>query len=397
MTITTGSCVARAHDLHESRPSEKQMETSSDPFGLVGSTIGGRYVVEALVGEGGFSVVYRARHVLWNRPVAIKAFRGLEALDAEAQGRLLRAFIREGAILAELSERSTAIVQARDTATLVTPNGDWVPYLVLEWLPGETLETILWRERQAGLSPRRLDEAASLLEPIAQALALAHEQGICHRDLKPGNLVVLGDARVPGSVIKLLDFGTAGLFSEAHRALGGRARARECSAFTPAYAAPEQFSQAYGVTGPWTDVFALALVVVELLSGREPMGEGRPLAEFAAVASDPARRPTPRALGVDVSDAVERVFARALAVFPAERWPTVGTFWRALRQALRELPVDLSPASAHRAGAARAAPVVALGIVLALAASASSDHRVGRAPQATSATDAVARVHPVER
>ena len=127
---------------------------SSDPFGLVGKTIAGHYAVEAVVGEGGFSVVYRARHTLWERPVAIKAFRGFEAADAEGRERLLRSFVQEGAILAELSERTTAIVQARDTATLVTPTGDWVPYLVLEWLDGDTLEGVVWRERR-GRGSRR--------------------------------------------------------------------------------------------------------------------------------------------------------------------------------------------------------------------------------------------------
>ena len=127
---------------------------SRDPFGLVGTTIGGRYVVEAVVGEGGFSVVYRARHTLWDRRVAIKAIRGVEALEPEARDKLLHAFVQEGAMLAELSERTTAIVQARDAATLVTANGDWVPYLVLEWLEGETREAVLWRERQAGARPR---------------------------------------------------------------------------------------------------------------------------------------------------------------------------------------------------------------------------------------------------
>src|SRR5579883_928638 len=290
------TCTDGPHDV---------MQTCSDPFGLVGSMIAGRYAVEELVGEGGFSVVYRARHVLWDRPVAIKAFRGFEHVDAEAQARLLRAFVQEGAILAELSERSTAIVQARDTATLVTEAGDWVPYLVLEWLPGETLEAVLWRERLEGMPPRRLADAVSLLEPIARALEVAHGRGICHRDLKPGNLVLQGDARDAGvTTIKLLDFGTAGFFSEARRSLAASradgSRARDVSGFTPSYGAPEQFSPAYGVTGPWTDVFALALIVVELVSGCEPMGEGRSLQEYAEAATDPRWRPTPRAIGADV-------------------------------------------------------------------------------------------------
>jgi len=235
---------------------------SPDPFGLVGTTIGGRYAVEALVAEGGFSIVYRARHTLWDRPVAIKAIRGFESLETESREKLLRAFVQEGAILAELSERTTAIVQARDAATLYTVAGDWVPYLVLEWLEGETLEEVLWAERNLDVPPRTLAESVSLLQPIAHALALAHSKGICHRDLKPGNVVLLGDARSASCTPKLLDFGVASFFSDARRTLSGRRRSLPACGFTPSYAAPEQFSEAYGIAGPWTDVFALALLVV---------------------------------------------------------------------------------------------------------------------------------------
>jgi serine/threonine protein kinase len=350
--------------------------THADPFGLVGTTIGGRYAVEALVAEGGFSVVYRARHKLWNRPVAIKAIRGFEALNTDLRERLLQAFVREGAILAELSERTTAIVQARDAATLFTAAGDWVPYLVLEWLDGETLESVLWKERDRGARVRTLGEATNLLQPIARALACAHAKGICHRDLKPGNVVLIGDSRGPRCTGKLLDFGGAGFFTEARRTLAGPGRPTEACGFTPAYAAPEQFSEAYGITGPWTDVYALALLVVELATGREPMGEGTPEA-LARVAVDPKRRPTPRALGADVSDAVEEVLARALAVYPAERWQTAGSFWRALREALRASG-DRPPVRAAPRPPRMAPPAMALAIAVLFGALAASDHGVNR-------------------
>ena len=305
----------------------------TDPFGLVGTTIAARYAVEALVAEGGFSVVYRARHTLWDRPVAIKAIRGYEALQADAREELLRAFVQEGAILAELSERTTAVVQARDAATLVTPTGDRVPYLVLEWLEGENLEKVLWEERRMALPNRTVSEAASLLDPIAYALALAHEKGICHRDLKPGNVVLLGESRGPNCTIKLLDFGVASFFCDAMYAMSVGGKPLKAYGFTPSYAAPEQFSGAYGITGPWTDVFALALLVVELVSGRAPLGEGT-AGEQAKVAVNPGRRPTPRALGADVPDRVEEVIARALSVFPMDRWQTAGSFWGSLREVL---------------------------------------------------------------
>src|SRR5437667_12829664 len=86
----------------------------ADPLHLTGTTIAEKYAVESVVGEGGFAVVYRARHLIWNRPVAIKAFKALGDFSPDDRDRLLNEFVQEGALLADLSERSAAICQARD-------------------------------------------------------------------------------------------------------------------------------------------------------------------------------------------------------------------------------------------------------------------------------------------
>src|SRR5437016_6303252 len=179
---------------------------SGDPFDLVGTTLGGKYRVEVLVEQTDQSVVYRALHKVWQRPVAIKAFKASTA-DDNARRRLLESFVREGALLAELSERSAAICQARDVASVTTSRGDWVPYMVLEWLEGEPLELILLRERVRGASVRNPAQAVRLLDSVAGALALAHGRGIVHRDVKPGNIFVLADSRSETCSCKLLDFG----------------------------------------------------------------------------------------------------------------------------------------------------------------------------------------------
>src|SRR5438445_2889104 len=155
-----------------------------DPLGLVGKKIDDKYQIESLVGEGGFAVVYRAQHLIFKRPVAIKAFRALSDFGTDQRERLLNEFIDEGRLLANLSERSAAIVQARDVGTLTTPNGDWVPYMVLEWLDGMPLDAVLTQEREQGVVPRTMQRAVRLLEPAAEALALAHKRGIAHRDIK---------------------------------------------------------------------------------------------------------------------------------------------------------------------------------------------------------------------
>src|SRR5207244_786081 len=113
------------------------------------------------------------------------------------------------------------------------------------------------------------------------------------------NVFVLGsNARDPAGV-KLLDFGIAKVVQDAQK-MGFGKTAGHITSFTPLYGAPEQFNRAYGSTGPWTDVFALALVAAEVLSGREPM-KGETMVELAYAAADPSVRPTPRAMGVAIS------------------------------------------------------------------------------------------------
>lgn len=315
-----------------------------DPLALVGATIADKYLVESVVGEGGFAVVYRASHLVWNRPVALKVFKALGDVSAARRQQLLDDFVREGSLLVELSERSTAIVQARDVGMLTLPQGEEVPFMVLEWLDGETLESLIHRETAEGVAPRSLDEAIELLGPVAEALALAHQKGIAHRDVKPGNVFVVGDPHGDYAV-KLLDFGIAKVVQEAAKA--GFRKTTGQSSYTPLYAAPEQFDRSLGATGPWTDVFAFALVFVEVLLGHEAL-EGDSLLELARVAANERVRPSPRGLGLEVSDAVEGVFLRALAVSPEARYQDVGEFWVALRFSL-----ELGPPSGFTLASAR--------------------------------------------
>jgi eukaryotic-like serine/threonine-protein kinase len=302
-----------------------------DPLALIGTTIAEKYALESVVGEGGFAIVYRATHLLWKRPVAVKVFKALGEVAEQDRQRLLDDFIQEGRLLAELSERSSAIVQARDIGMLTTKSGETVPYMVLEWLEGKALDSVLAEEQTRGLPLRTLDETVRLLDPVAEALALAHKTGIAHRDVKPANVFVLGDPRSTDVSVKLLDFGIAKVVLDAQK-MGFGKTSGALTSFTPSYGAAEQFNRAYGATGPWTDVFALALVCVETLTGREPL-QGETLVQLAHAASDPNVRPTPRHFGLFVTDDVEAIFAKALAVKPDDRYATAGEFWTALRSA----------------------------------------------------------------
>ena len=135
-------------------------KSEADPLGLQGETLAQKYDIEEVAGVGGFSVVYRARHRIWKKPVAVKFFNALAVPAGELRSGLQDAFVREGALLAELSSVSTGIVQAWDVGTYTSPSGEWLPYMVLEWLAGEALDLYLERDRTRW----SLEEAMRLLE-----------------------------------------------------------------------------------------------------------------------------------------------------------------------------------------------------------------------------------------
>ena len=302
-----------------------------DPLALVGTTVAEKYRVDAAVGEGGFAIVYKATHLVWQRPVALKVFRALGEVRPEQREAIMQTFIAEGRLLADLSERSAVFVQSRDVATLMTPDGQWMPYLVLEWLEGETLEDHLYKRTEAGTPPSSFAETMQLLQPIGEGLALAHSRGVAHRDVKPSNIFLVGKGS--DRTAKLLDLGIAKVVQDAQADAGAfRRTTGQITSFTPMYGAPEQFARSNGATGPWTDVFALTLVMLEVMAGRYALS-GDDLTQIAWSACNPLERPTPRRLGLPASDELEAVFARALAVQTSDRFASVGELWEALRLA----------------------------------------------------------------
>jgi len=308
------------------------LSTPTDRFGLVGSVVADKYAIERVVGEGGFGVVYRAKHQIWDEPVALKCFTALSNAPVELRDELLDQFVQEGKLLTALSSRTTGIVQARDIGTLTTPNGVWLPYMVLEWLDGQPLEGFLGHDDGAPRGqPRGALEAFQILDGPARALALAHTRGVAHRDLKPANFFVLGPSLAPGVVIKVLDFGIAKVM-QAQNAL--KATGAQISSFTPSYGAPEQFDRVHGATGPWTDVYQMALVMLEVMQGGVPALVGDAFMQFAFASQNPERRPSPRTLGIACSDEVEAVFLKAVALKVVDRYASMGEFWLALAGAL---------------------------------------------------------------
>jgi serine/threonine protein kinase len=294
-----------------------------------GSVLDGRYRIERLAGTGGHGLVYRAHHLTLGVPVAVKVLRVPEFRDASEQSALLASFRREGKLLSRLSSTHPAFVQAKEAGSFLSSEGRLVPYLVLEWLEGQSLSQALKRRRAAGLPTFDVRQVIAVLDGPAAGLAVAHRHGIAHCDLKPGNLfVTVRDAAVSMTV---LDFGLAKVIEDQLATQSNTEPRPGSQAFTPAYGAPEQWLRRLGSTGTWTDVHAWALIGIELMLGR-PALAGADSAQLMGACLD-ATRPTPQRCGLLVSDGIEAVYERALAIQPRDRFQTVGDFWQALRDA----------------------------------------------------------------
>ena len=320
-----------------------------DVFGIVGTTQAGAYQVEDVVAEGGFAVVYRAYHQAFRARVALKCLKVPDSLGPAQQAEFLERFREEGELLFRLSGATPAVVRPLHVGILEKTNR-FVPFIALEWLDGESLDAVIERRVQAKQPPLGLKELLRLLTPAARAIELAHHfpgpQGeicILHRDLKPDNIFI---AQVHGQqTAKILDFGIGKVKSVATQIVGNQsAQGDGLVAFTPTFGAPEQWlPKRFGQTGPWTDVWGFALTLLAALIGRAPF-EGDQAALLGS-AIDPGRRPTPRTEGVNVSDAVERVFQKAVAIDPRDRYTDVGVFWTDLHRALgvKEGSVSIAP------------------------------------------------------
>jgi serine/threonine protein kinase len=296
------------------------MSSPDDTFGLVGVRLDGKYDVEAVVAEGGFGVVYRAMHRALQKPVAVKVLKTPPTVPESARAEFINKFVFEARVIARLEH--PGIVRVLDFGGGLLPSGGAAPWLVLEWIDGQTLDDDLDTRRfQAGRAPA---EALAMLRPIFEALALAHDEGIAHRDIKPANVMLARTRR--GVEARLLDFGIAkAMGDDEHSSSGHTATQSVLRAFTLAYAAPEQLGGTR--TGPWTDVHALALLLVEMLTNSAPLS-GEDSTALSADVLSPVR-PTPAKFGLDVGS-WEPVFARALALRPSERFQHAGEFLRAL-------------------------------------------------------------------
>jgi eukaryotic-like serine/threonine-protein kinase len=254
-----------------------------------GEVIGGRYVLEELVGHGGMSSVYRAHDRLLERKVALKILHERYGEDDE----YIERFRREARAVAQLSHPNIVTVIDRG-------EDDGRQFIVFEYVEGDNLKEIVERE-----GPLALDEVVTLGLEIARGLAFAHERGIVHRDVKPQNVLLNGDGHA-----KVTDFGIA-------RSLDVEKGVTQTGTVlgTSDYIAPEQASGQ--VVNRSTDVYSLGVVLFELLTGTVPFrGES-----FVAVALQHVNEPPPSVLELrpDTPPRLARLVDAALAKDPDER------------------------------------------------------------------------------
>jgi eukaryotic-like serine/threonine-protein kinase len=272
---------------------------------FVGQNIGGRYQITDELGQGGMATVYKAYDARLERDVAIKVIR-TDLFGPAVLEPLLKRFELEARSLAKFDHPN--IISIYDYGEY-----QGAPFLVMQYLPGGTL-----KERIGG---RCLpwQEAAQIAAAIARALAYAHQRDIIHRDVKPANVLVAEDG-----ILKLSDFGIAkALESKNTTQLTGTGM----GIGTPQYMAPEQWR---GKAVLQTDIYALGVVFYELVTGHRPYDADTPGAIFEMVLVHPLPRPKD-----DVPDlpyAVERIFFKALAKKPEDRYAEMGEFVKALEQ-----------------------------------------------------------------
>ncbi|MBM4358092.1 MAG: serine/threonine protein kinase [Deltaproteobacteria bacterium] len=311
---------------------------TQDVFGISGITLSGAFLVEEPIAEGGFGVVYRAEHIAFRAKVALKCLKIPASMTAEQKEAFIEKFREEAEMLFHLSGQIPEVVRPLHADAVALANGTLMPYIAMEWVDGTPLDSVILAREDAGQPPMSLAEAVRMLAPIANALQRSHffevaggaPLCIAHCDLKPENILVLDHGAVRA---KLLDFGIAKAREIATTSVGHMTASDAAHSFTPGYGSPEQWlPKSYGATGPWTDVWALAVTLVECITGKPPIDGD--LQAMMGTTIDPNRRPTPRNEGAIVSDAVEKVFERALAVDPKKRYAQMKAFWSDLERAM---------------------------------------------------------------
>lgn len=269
----------------------------------VGSVLAGKYVLREPLGAGGMGVVYRADQLILERPVAIKFLHPELDGDPVVSAR----FQTEARTAARLDHRNTVAVLD------FGQDDDGHPYLVMEYVRGRTLRELV---DDGAMAPER---AIAICAQILAALGEAHRAGIVHADVKSEN--VLLESRTDGDRVKLVDFGLACVSRSSAR---DEIPDERWVAGTPEYMAPELIRGDRPT--PASDLYAVGIVLYELLTGITPFGGGRSIEIFTRHVMDAPVPPSVRFPDLEVPRALEQVLARSLEKDPSRRYADAESF-----------------------------------------------------------------------
>lgn len=259
----------------------------------IGTTVAGRYHIEAVLGEGGMATVYRARHKLVDRLCAIKIMNASLARDRVVRER----FRREAKAAQKLAHPN--IIEIFDHGE----TDDGTAYLVMELLRGLPLCDLINK------GPMPLDRGLGIMVQMARALARAHDFEVVHRDLKPDNIFISVDPNTGGDLVKLLDFGIARSMQDSRITGVGEVFG------TPQYMSPERITSIDA--GPPADLYAFGIIIFEMMSGSLPFDAPDIPSFFVKHMKEPA--PKLRTRAPDVPQALELLVDQLLEKDPAKR------------------------------------------------------------------------------
>ncbi len=275
----------------------------------------GKYHLENRIGQGGMGIVYKARHAYLKTQLAIKVI--LPDLVGN-DPQLVTRFRQEA--LAAAAIRHQNVVGVTDYGVI----DGTLPFLVMEYVEGESLHDLLTRE--GSLEPER---ALDLMSAICGGVGAAHHQGIVHRDLKPLNIMICSDKRSLSQAVKILDFGLAKIKSG--ELLGSFIQAQTTGLMgSPYYMAPEQWAD--DEPSPRADIYSLGVMLYQMLTGDVPFKGSSIPAIMKKHISDAA--PTLAAGGIEASPELEHALAHSLEKDPEDRTPTVEAFIEELDKAI---------------------------------------------------------------
>jgi beta-lactam-binding protein with PASTA domain/tRNA A-37 threonylcarbamoyl transferase component Bud32 len=284
--------------------------------------LGGRYELDGVVGRGGMAEVYRARDIRLDRIVAVKTLREDMARDATFQAR----FRREAQSAASLNHPS--IVAVYDTGEDNLGSAP-VPYIVMEFVDGRTVRELIQDDRR--LLPER---ALEITDGVLRALDYSHRNGIVHRDIKPGNVMVTrtGD-------IKVMDFGIARAVSDAQATMTQTAQVIG----TAQYLSPEQ-ARGERVDAR-SDLYSAGCLLYELLTGRPPFTGDSPVAiAYQHVTENPV---PPSRLDPEIPRWADAIVLKAMAKDPAARYQSAGEMRSDIQRGLAGMPVAAPPSTSY--------------------------------------------------